>query len=95
MGKGHYERTGGEMTESCRKHLLNLINEPDPLFYLNVHEKEIRCALDISFEAKWESLKLYLEDRLIEFGYFKECTTGVWTRAYNGILMKMKELEEK
>jgi hypothetical protein len=51
------------------------------------------CDCTKQESLKWEALKRYLEEQLVEFGYFKECSTGVWTRAYNGILSKMKELE--
>lgn len=43
---------------------------------------------------RWEELKSYLVNSLVEFGQFKECHTGKWEEAYSALLAKMEELEK-
>ena len=44
---------------------------------------------------RWEALKLFLTNGLIEFSQFKECHTGKWEESYNALLSKMEELEKE
>ena len=44
---------------TCREHLIQLVNAPDPLYYLVTHEEEIAWA--IKEIDRWEELKIQVE----------------------------------
>jgi hypothetical protein len=55
-----------------------------------------KCKICADKETdRWNELKQYLVNGLVEFGQFKECHTGKWEEAYQGLLSKMEELEKE